>query len=61
MTHVLRTVDPDGTAHEVELNTEQALKLAAGRAIAYSPRDERVLVDDAGRITFRESGVPRAA
>jgi len=48
----------DGTIHETEITTEQALDLGAGAPIAYFPHDERVLVDDDGTITTRNSALP---
>lgn len=57
-TFTLRYGDQDGTKHEVELSPEQALDLGAGKAIAYFPHDERILVDEAGTITRREDARP---
>lgn len=55
----LRMVDPHtGDAREVEMNAGQVLDFGAGMPVAYAVRDERVLVDDDGRITRRESAVP---
>jgi hypothetical protein len=48
----------DGPVRETEITAEQAQDLAGGLAIAYYPRDERVLVGDDGTITRRESAVP---
>ena len=59
MSYTLRSKNPDGTINEIELTPEQALDLGAGKAIAYAPRDERVLVDDDGEIIHRESAIPQ--
>ena len=55
----LRSIDPDGTIREVELTPAQALDLSAGQAIAYTPRDERIFIDEDGRITPREDARPQ--
>ncbi len=59
MSYTLRSTNPDGTVNEVELTPEQASDLQAGRAIAYTPRDEAVLIDDDGTIIWRESAIPQ--
>ena len=58
-TYTFRAVAQDGTIGETELTAEQALDLGAGKAIAYTPHDERVLVDDDGQIIHRESAIPQ--
>jgi hypothetical protein len=58
-TNIFRMPFPDGTVHETEITESQALDLAAHKAIAYFPRDQRVLVDGDGTITFRQSAIPR--
>jgi len=57
----LRAVLEDGSIHETEITPAQALDLGAGEAIAYTPRDEQILVNDDGTITRRESAVPELA
>jgi len=59
MTYTLRSTNPDGTKNETEITAEQAFDLGAGNPIAYFPRDERVLIDDDGTITHRESAIPQ--
>jgi len=58
-TYTLRMTDENGVVHEVALSAGQVLDLGQGRAIAYFPSDEQVLVDDDGTIIRRESAVPR--
>ena len=58
MTYTLRSTNGDGTINETELTPEQAFDLGAGQPIAYSPRDERVLIDDDG-IIYRHSAIPQ--
>ena len=56
---ILRTVDPaTGVVREVELTDEQAQRLADRKALAWRAHNERILVDDDGTITERESGKP---
>lgn len=57
MSYTLRSKNIDGTISAEELTPEQALDLGAGHAIAYAPRDERLLVDDDGQIIHRESAI----
>jgi hypothetical protein len=57
-TFTFRSTEQDGTIREIELTPEQALDLGAGKAIAYTPRDERIVVDDDGTITYREDARP---
>ncbi len=57
-TYTFRSRDQDGTINEVESTPEQALDLGSGRAIAYWPHDEKILVDDAGQIIKHESAIP---
>jgi hypothetical protein len=59
MTYTFRSTEPDGTVREVEITGEQALDLGAGQPIAYFPRDERVPVDEHGRIIRRERAIPQ--
>ena len=59
MSYTFRSTNGDGTINEVELTPEQALDLGAGKAIAHFPRDERVSVDNDGRIIRRESAIPQ--
>ena len=59
MTYTLHMRMDDDTISEVEITAEQARDLAACQPISYFPRDERVLVDDDGTITFRESAIPQ--
>lgn len=59
MSYALGSKNNDGTISEVELTAAQALDPGAGKAIAYTPRDERVLVDDEGQIIRRESAIPQ--
>jgi hypothetical protein len=40
-------------------DTRPGPQLSAGRAIAYWPRDEKILVNDHGEITHYESAIPR--
>ncbi len=54
----LRSRNPDGTINEVT-DAAQALDLAAAKAIAYTPHDERLLIDDDGTVTHRQSAVTR--
>lgn len=54
-------VEQDGTRREIAITPAQALDLGAGEAIAYTPRDEQILVNDDGTITRRESAVPEQA
>ena len=57
--YTLRLPLDDGTTREIEMTREQALDIGAHRPIAYTARDERVLVDDDGTITVREDGRPQ--
>ena len=59
MTYTLRSINPDGTKNETEITAEQALDLGAGKPITYFPRDERLLIDEDGTITHRESAIPQ--
>ncbi|HEV2060285.1 MAG TPA: hypothetical protein VGR11_13080 [Solirubrobacteraceae bacterium] len=59
MSYTLRSKNSDGTINGTAVTAEQAATLAAGRASAYSPRDERLLVDDDGQIIHRESAIPQ--
>ena len=47
----------DPATHELEMTGRQLLKFRAGGG-NFTPRDERVLVDDDGGITVRETIVP---
>lgn len=49
----------DGTYNGTDITEEQAADLAAGRGISYTPRNERVVVDDEGTIAFRADARPR--
>jgi len=55
----LTTTYSDGTTHKTKITPEQAFDLSAGKAIAYFPRDERVLVDDEGQITHHDDARPQ--
>lgn len=57
--YTFRSVGQDGTVHEVKITGPQALDLGAGKPIAYTLRDERILIDEDGTITTRESAVPQ--
>jgi len=59
MSYTLRMIMRDGTIRETELTAAQALDLGAGQPISYFPRDERLLIDDDGTITVRESAIPQ--
>jgi len=52
------SVDSDGNRHEIEMTRGQVHELAAGGAVAYFPRNERVALNSDGSVTFRESAVP---
>ena len=58
MSYTLRSKNTDGTINETELTAVQAATLATGRAIAYTPRDGRLLVDEDG-IIHSESAIPQ--
>jgi len=54
--YTFRARNADGTWHETDgLTAEQAAKLGNGQAIAYTPTDEQIVVDDDGTITHRET------
>jgi hypothetical protein len=57
-TYTFRSRNLDGSINEVEMTENQARTLMAGRAVAWWPHDERVLVEEDGTIVFRESAVP---
>lgn len=59
MSYTFRSKNTDGTISETELTAEQAATLAAGRAIADTPREERLLVDEDGQIIHSESAIPQ--
>ena len=54
--HTFRARNTDGTWHETDgLTAEQAAELGNGQAISYTVTNERVLVDQDGTITRRET------
>lgn len=54
--YTFRARNADGTWHETDgLTAEQAAKLGNGEAVAYTVTNERILVDDDGTITQRET------
>ena len=57
-TYTFRSKNLDGTIDEVEMTAEQAHNLTSGRAIAYWPHDEKILVGDNGEIIRHESAIP---
>ena len=59
MSYTFRSTNSDGTVNEIALTPEQALDLGSGKAIAYFPRDERILIDDNGTIEYHESAMPQ--
>jgi hypothetical protein len=58
-TCTFRSVGQDGTIREIEITASQAMDTMQGRGFAYCPRDERILVDEDGRIVRRESVIPQ--
>ena len=60
-TYTLRATNQDGTVHETELTAAQALDLGAGKAIAYTVREEQIAVEEDGTIVERDSAVPPEA
>jgi hypothetical protein len=59
MSDTFRAAEPDGTVREAGVAAEQPLDHGPGKAIAYIPRDERVLGDGGPTITVRESALPQ--
>ena len=57
MSYTFRSTNRDGTINEIELTPEQALDLGSGKAIAYFPRDERLLLDEDGTIVHHGSAI----
>ncbi len=57
--YTLRSRNPDGTVKEVSIEWDQAHDLAAGRPIAYTPRDAHVAIEDDGTVVHREDARPR--
>ncbi len=52
----LRSRNLDGTHNETDgLTAEQAAKLNNGQAVAWTVTDERIVVDDDGTITHRDT------
>ena len=47
--------------HELEMTGAQVLAARAGTLEAFTPRDERILVEEDGTIVRRESAIPDAA
>ncbi len=58
-TITLNFPEQDGTVRQFEVTAAQALDANAGRPIAFTPRNERILVDDDGTITYREDARPQ--
>ena len=56
-TYTFRARNPvDGTWHETDgLTAEQAAKLGNGEAVSWAVTNEKILVDDDGTITHRET------
>lgn len=55
-TYTLRSRNADGTCNETNgLTAGQAARLGNGQAIAYTVTDEKIVVDDDGVITHRET------
>lgn len=48
-----RFLESDGSVSEIEITPEQALDIGAGVGFSYSPRDERILIDDDGTVIRR--------
>ena len=59
MTNTLRMTMQDGTIYGIALTDEQTMDTLQGRGFAYTPREERILVDDDDRIINRESAIPQ--
>jgi hypothetical protein len=57
--YTLRSRNPDGTIKEIAIDWDQAHDLAAGRPIAYTPRDAHVAVEEDGTVVHREDARPR--
>lgn len=57
--YTVRSINPDGTRNETTLTAEQAFDLSAGKPIAFTPRDERLLIDEDGQLTHREDARPQ--
>ena len=57
--YTLRSRNPDGTINETAIDWDQAEDLAAGRPIAYTPRDVHIAVDEHGITVYREDARPR--
>lgn len=57
--YTLRSRNPDGTINEITIDWDQADDLAAGRPIAYTPRDAHVALEDDGTVVYREDARPR--
>jgi len=56
LTYTLRSRNADGTWNETGgLSAEQAAKLNNGQAATWTVIDEKILVDDDGTITHRET------
>jgi hypothetical protein len=55
----LRSINEDGTVNKTDITAEQALDLAAGKAIAFTPRNERITVEDDGTIVYRNDARPQ--
>ena len=54
--YTLRSRLPDGTWQETNgLNAQQVAKLGNGEAVAWTVTDERLVIDDDGTITYRET------
>ncbi|HWI06590.1 MAG TPA: hypothetical protein VNT54_03650 [Solirubrobacteraceae bacterium] len=57
MSYTLHSTSSDGTIREIELTPEQALDVGAGLPIAHTSRNERISVDEDGRIIRREPAI----
>ncbi len=54
--YTLRSRNPDGTRNQTDgLTAEQAAKLNNGQAVAWTVTDEKIVVDDDGTITHRQT------
>ncbi|MFP5363941.1 MAG: hypothetical protein ACLGI5_14555 [Thermoleophilia bacterium] len=59
MTTTLRMTMQAGTIGEIALTDEQATNATQGRGVAYTVRDEGVVLDDDGPTIRRQSAIPQ--
>ena len=59
MSYTFRSTNSDRTINETAITAEQALDLRRQPGIAYSPRDERILIDDNGTTIYHASASPQ--